>query len=120
MHAHVARYLYDNGRVCETKIMKQDRARDGKGEGVCKCEMQMKGGGSDLSLVHLMVGVGSPTELQGSRTSFIQGVVTVPPKDRILAGAGQRGTGARLNGLFHPFLYPRSLLTQKSIEVMFA
>lgn len=35
-----------------------------------------------------MVGVGSPTELQGSRTSFIQGVVTVPPNDRILAGAG--------------------------------
>lgn len=34
-----------------------------------------------------MVGVGSPTELHGSRTSFIHGVVTVPPKDRILAGA---------------------------------
>ena len=43
---------------------------------------------SHLSLVHFMVGVGSPTELQGSRTSFIQGVVTVPPNDRILAGAG--------------------------------
>lgn len=41
---------------------------------------------SDLSLVHLIVGAGSPTELQGRRTSFIQGVVTVPPKDRILAG----------------------------------
>lgn len=39
-----------------------------------------------LSLVHLMVGVGSPTELQGRRTSFIHGVVTVPPKDKILAG----------------------------------
>lgn len=35
-----------------------------------------------------MVGVGSPTELQGSRTSFIQGVVTVPPNEMILAGAG--------------------------------
>lgn len=34
-----------------------------------------------------MVGVGSPTELQGSRTSFIHGVVTVPPNERILAGA---------------------------------
>lgn len=40
-----------------------------------------------LSLVHFIAGVGSPTELQGSRTSFIQGVVTVPPKERILAGA---------------------------------
>lgn len=39
-----------------------------------------------------MVGVGSPTELQGSRTSFIQGVVTVPPNDRILAGADKRRT----------------------------
>lgn len=43
-----------------------------------------------LSLVHFMVGVGSPTELQGSRTSFIQGVVTVPPNERILAGAATR------------------------------
>lgn len=34
-----------------------------------------------------MEGVGSPTELQGRRTSFIQGVVTVPPNDKILAGA---------------------------------
>lgn len=42
---------------------------------------------SHLSLVHFMEGVGSPTELQGRRTSFIQGVVTVPPKDMILAGA---------------------------------
>lgn len=39
-----------------------------------------------LSFVHLIVGAGSPTELQGRRTSFIHGVVTVPPKDRILAG----------------------------------
>lgn len=44
---------------------------------------------SDLSLVHLIVGAGSPTELQGRRTSFIQGVVTVPPKDKILAGTEQ-------------------------------
>lgn len=43
---------------------------------------------SHLSLVHFIVGVGSPTELHGSLTSFIQGVVTVPPKDRIFAGAG--------------------------------
>ena len=48
-----------------------------------------------LSLVHLMVGLGSPTELQGRRTSFIQGVVWVPPKDRILAGAGGGGGGAK-------------------------
>lgn len=38
-------------------------------------------------MVHFIVGVGSPTELQGSRTSFIQGVVTVPPNERIFAGA---------------------------------
>lgn len=43
-----------------------------------------------------MVGVGSPTEPQGSRTSFIHGVVTVPPNDRILAGAGGgRGEGCK-------------------------
>lgn len=41
---------------------------------------------TNLSLVHFIVGAGSPTELQGRRTSFFQGVVTVPPKDRILAG----------------------------------
>lgn len=40
-----------------------------------------------LSLVHLMAGPGSPTELHGRRTSFIQGVLTVPPNDIILAGA---------------------------------
>ena len=34
-----------------------------------------------------MVGGGSPTALHGSRMSFIQGVVTVPLKVRILAGA---------------------------------
>lgn len=44
------------------------------------------GGVIYLSLVHLIVGAGSPTELQGRRTSFIHGVVTVPPKDRIFAG----------------------------------
>lgn len=43
-----------------------------------------------LSLVHFIVGAGSPTELQGRRTSFIHGVVTVPPKDRILAGTAQK------------------------------
>lgn len=43
-----------------------------------------------LSFVHFIVGVGSPTELHGSRTSFIQGVVTVPPNERIFAGARER------------------------------
>ncbi len=36
---------------------------------------------------HLMVGGGSPTALHGKTMSFIQGVVTVPLKVRILAGA---------------------------------
>lgn len=45
---------------------------------------------SHLSFVHFIVGVGSPTELHGSRTSFIQGVVTVPPNERIFAGARER------------------------------
>lgn len=40
-----------------------------------------------LSLVHFTAGAGSPTELQGSWTSFIQGVVTVPPNEMIFAGA---------------------------------
>lgn len=34
-----------------------------------------------------MVGGGSPTALHGNTMSFIQGVVTVPLKVRILAGA---------------------------------
>ena len=38
-------------------------------------------------LSHLMVGGGSPTALQGRTMSFIQGVVTVPLKVRIRAGA---------------------------------
>lgn len=38
-------------------------------------------------LSHLMVGGGSPTALHGKTMSFIQGVVTVPLKVRILAGA---------------------------------
>lgn len=46
-----------------------------------------------LSLVHLMAGTGSPTELHGSLTSFIHGVVTVPPKEMILAGAWGQGGG---------------------------
>lgn len=54
---------------------------------------------SDLSLVHLIVGAGSPTELQGRRTSFIQGVVTVPPKDRILAGTAHRDNLIKLDSL---------------------
>lgn len=45
-----------------------------------------------LSLVHFTAGAGSPTELQGSRTSFNQGVVTVPPKEMIFAGAIERRT----------------------------
>lgn len=54
-----------------------------------------------LSLVHFIVGAGSPTELQGRRTSFIHGVVTVPPKDRILAGTAQR----YLNVLKDKYIY---------------
>lgn len=40
-----------------------------------------------LPLIHLIVGGWSPTALHGRRMSFIQGVVTVPLKVRILAGA---------------------------------
>lgn len=43
-------------------------------------------------LTHLMVGGGSPTALHGTTMSFIQGVVTVPLKVRILAGAGSSKT----------------------------
>lgn len=43
-----------------------------------------------LSFIHLTVGAGSPTALQGRTMSFIQGVVTVPLNVRILAGAGGR------------------------------
>lgn len=57
-----------------------------------------------LSFVHLMAGTGSPTELQGSLTSFIQGVVTVPPKEMILAGAGEQGGGQP--HCWHPLLSP--------------
>lgn len=42
-----------------------------------------------LSFIHFTVGAGSPTALQGRTMSFIQGVVTVPLKVRILAGAGR-------------------------------
>lgn len=52
-----------------------------------------------LSLVHFIVGVGSPTELHGNRTSFIQGVVTVPPNDKILAGAGGRRPACKQHGI---------------------
>lgn len=45
--------------------------------------------GSHLPFSHLMVGGGSPTALQGSTMSFIQGVVTVPLNVRILEGAGE-------------------------------
>ena len=52
----------------------------------------LEGSRTYLSLVHFTAGAGSPTELQGSRTSLIQGVVTVPPKEMIFAGArGKRG-----------------------------
>lgn len=40
-----------------------------------------------LPLIHLIVGGSSPTALHGRTMSFIQGVVTVPLKVRILAGA---------------------------------
>lgn len=42
-----------------------------------------------LSFIHLTVGAGSPTALQGRTISFIQGVVTVPLNVKILAGAEQ-------------------------------
>lgn len=42
-----------------------------------------------LSFIHFTVGGGSPTALQGRTMSRIQGVVTVPLKVRILAGAAQ-------------------------------
>lgn len=41
-----------------------------------------------LSFIHFTAGEGSPTALQGKAMSFIQGVVTVPLKVRIRAGAG--------------------------------
>lgn len=47
------------------------------------------GARAHLSLVHFTAGAGSPTALHGSRTSFIQGVVTVPPKEMIFAGAAR-------------------------------
>lgn len=40
-----------------------------------------------LSFIHLTAGEGSPTALQGKTMSFIHGVVTVPLKVRIRAGA---------------------------------
>lgn len=60
---------------------------------------------SDLSLVHLIVGAGSPTEPQGRRTSFIQGVVTVPPKDRILAGTAHTHRIEGLDRILYIVLY---------------
>lgn len=42
-----------------------------------------------LSFIHLTVGGGSPTALHGRIMSRIHGVVTVPLKVRILAGAAQ-------------------------------
>lgn len=73
---------------------------------------------SHLSLVHFMVGVGSPTELQGNRTSFIHGVVTVPPNDRILAGAVRIWTKniklIRLQGQKNVIKEPIELLNEHS------
>lgn len=40
-----------------------------------------------LSFIHFTAGEGSPTALQGKTMSFIHGVVTVPLKVRIRAGA---------------------------------
>lgn len=42
-----------------------------------------------LSFIHLTVGAGSPTALQGRIISFIHGVVTVPLNVKILAGANE-------------------------------
>lgn len=47
-----------------------------------------------ISFSHLMVGDGSPTALQGSTMSLIQGVVTVLLKVRIRAGAANTNTQA--------------------------
>lgn len=57
-----------------------------------------------LSFIHLTAGEGSPTALQGKAMSFIHGVVTVPLKVRIRAGAGAPNPGeARLmHGLVCP------------------
>ena len=45
-----------------------------------------------VSFSHLTVGAGSPTALQGNTMSLIQGVVTVPLKVRIRAGARETHT----------------------------
>ena len=45
-----------------------------------------------VSFSHLTVGAGSPTALQGNTMSLIQGVVTVPLKVRIRAGAAETHT----------------------------
>lgn len=49
------------------------------------------------------IGEGSPTALQGKAMSFIHGVVTVPLKVRIRAGAGTTTRGEAL--LIHRFVY---------------
>lgn len=51
------------------------------------------------------MGAGSPTELQGRRTSFIHGVVTVPPKDRILAGTAQKVFKRVKTQVYRAFLF---------------
>lgn len=51
-----------------------------------------------LSFIHFTAGEGSPTALQGRAMSFIQGVVTVPLKVRIRAGAEQRAELGEVTG----------------------
>lgn len=54
-----------------------------------------------------MVGGGSPTALQGRTMSFIQGVVTVLLKVRILAGAKDKQAALVQTGVHRPFLAAR-------------
>lgn len=72
-----------------------------------------------LPLSHLIVGGSSPTALHGRTISFIQGVVTVPLKVRILAGAKIRAknlllaqTGNSLDSVHRAqqHLWPEALL----------
>lgn len=83
-----------------------------------------------ISFSHLMVGEGSPTALQGSTMSLIQGVVTVLLKVRIRAGAARvhtcfisptQQTHQQLNVLFlchfpHSLSSLTSSLTQPKLQ----
>lgn len=87
----ILEWLYPHWQTIQHRLLMCSETRRKRSQGAeSQCISQLTSeprGDSHLSLVHFMVGVGSPTEPQGSRTSFIQGVVTVPPNERILAGA---------------------------------